>query len=335
MKIYNRLANAITFLRLLLAPLVAYTIFVATPATALWVLLFFTVVALTDFFDGLCARYFGVSQWGAFADPLADKVLIQFSMVALWFRDLVPLWIVVLVVTRDLWVTYARALLSLQGKIFKTSMLAKYKTFLQCVGVGVSLGALHGFVPYEVNYVLWISVAILTIISAADYTYRFFMSQLDSYSINRMLLSGFFFGYAPIAPGTAGTVCAWLIFLVLRYMQISLAVVISLATLFFVIGILLLRHNRDLEINDPGWVVIDEIAAFLVVLACLPAQTLVLHVIAFVLFRFFDTIKIGLVRTVDSYMKTALGIMLDDLIAAAYTLGIIWFFYYTSHSLLF
>jgi phosphatidylglycerophosphatase A len=76
--------------------------------------------------------------------------------------------------------------------------------------------------------------------------------------------------------------------------------------------------SRDLGVADHRSIVIDEIAAFLLVLFFAGADWL-RQSIAFALFRFFDIVKPPPIRQVDATMKNALGVMADDFLAAGYT----------------
>jgi phosphatidylglycerophosphatase A len=127
-------------------------------------------------------------------------------------------------------------------------------------------------------------------------------------------------GLSPFAPGTVGTLYAWLSFLVLdRYLNnLQWSLLISLG---FIIGIwLTARTASALNTADPSAVVWDEIVAFWLVLWIVMPASLAAQFIAFVLFRFFDAVKPGPVGWADREFSGGVGIMLDDLIAAGCTL---------------
>ena len=130
---------------------------------------------------------------------------------------------------------------------------------------------------------------------------------------------GFGAGLAPRAPGTAGTLAAWLLYPLLRA-PISDFVFLALLVSFFVAGLIAAdRTGRALGVPDHGAIVWDEIVAFWLVLFFTPAS-LLWQSIAFVLFRFFDIVKPQPIRWVDSRIKGGLGVMLDDVIAAGYAI---------------
>jgi phosphatidylglycerophosphatase A len=99
--------------------------------------------------------------------------------------------------------------------------------------------------------------------------------------------------------------------------------VTAAAALFFGAGIWAAGvTGRALGIADHGGIVIDEIAAFLLVLACTPAS-LGWWTVAFLLFRLFDIVKPWPIRWADRAIKGGFGVMFDDVLAAAYAIGAI------------
>ena len=151
-----------------------------------------------------------------------------------------------------------------------------------------------------------------------------------------LIALGFGAGLSPWAPGTAGTLWAWLAFLVLQLWlapaQIGWLIALSLPIGWWASS-LTARHMRIL---DPGSIVWDEVAAFWLVLWLLMPAGFVAQLAAFGLFRFFDAVKPGPVAWADNvfhhvdvqadphaWTKAGLGIMLDDLVAAFCTLLVI------------
>ncbi len=147
---------------------------------------------------------------------------------------------------------------------------------------------------------------------------------------------GFGSGLSPKAPGTAGTLWAWLAFLVLQLwlspQQLSVVVAAALPLGWWA-STVTARHMR---VRDPGQIVWDEVAAFWIVLWLVLPAGLLAQAIAFGLFRFFDAVKPGPVGWADAlfhdvdmqqdrwaWHKAGLGIMLDDLVAAFCTLLVI------------
>ncbi|MHA7898425.1 MAG: CDP-alcohol phosphatidyltransferase family protein [Henriciella sp.] len=133
--------NALTLLRCGLAVLVGWLI-LHEPRTSWVPLIAFILVALTDFADGWAARRFdAISPLGAFLDPIADKLLVGISLVALALLEagawaiLIP---AVAIVSRDVVATVLRLFPNVDMPV---SRLAKWKTALEMAGIGALLAA--------------------------------------------------------------------------------------------------------------------------------------------------------------------------------------------------
>ena len=144
---------------------------------------------------------------------------------------------------------------------------------------------------------------------------------------------GFGSGLSPKAPGTAGTLWAWLAFIVINpwLSDLGWAALIGGGTL---VGWWACTVTaRNLAIPDPGAIVWDEVLAFWLVLWLVMPTGLLGQAIAFGLFRFFDAAKPGPVRWADSLFKGSpgapvgwaqgFGILFDDFVAAGCTLAVI------------
>ncbi len=126
-------------------------------------------------------------------------------------------------------------------------------------------------------------------------------------------------GLSPFAPGTAGTAAAWLLFPLLRP-QFSDAGFLAFLAVAFVVGVFACdRTGRALGVADHGAIVWDEIVPFWLVLLIVP-EGFLWQLAAFFWFRFFDVVKPQPARWIDGHVKTGLGVMADDVVAAGYTL---------------
>ena len=141
------------------------------------------------------------------------------------------------------------------------------------------------------------------------------------------LAFGFGSGLSPFAPGTAGTLVAFPLYLLLMPL---LGQPMMLAALFagFVLGIWFCdKTGSALGVADHGGIVWDEIVAFMLILLFVPQEPIWFG-IAFGLFRLFDIWKPFPIRYFDTRIKNGFGVMLDDLLAAAYALivlqGLLW-----------
>lgn len=136
MKIIALLPNGLSFLRIILAPLFAFLFLRESHDDQLIAVLIFTVAALTDTCDGYLARRLQVtSAYGAFLDPLADKLLVITGLSCLLIRGVVGWWLVAAIVGRDVVVTWLRTHARRRGVVFATSWNAKIKTVAQFVAL--------------------------------------------------------------------------------------------------------------------------------------------------------------------------------------------------------
>ncbi|MGZ8274332.1 MAG: phosphatidylglycerophosphatase A family protein [Burkholderiaceae bacterium] len=130
---------------------------------------------------------------------------------------------------------------------------------------------------------------------------------------------GFGSGLIRPAPGTWGTLFAWLVFVVLDPWLADAAWAAVIAATFFLGAAAAERTGKALGRPDHGSIVIDEIVAFWLVLWLVPGGVFT-QAVAFVGFRLFDILKPPPIRAVDQRFKNGVGVMLDDLLAAFYTL---------------
>jgi phosphatidylglycerophosphatase A len=127
---------------------------------------------------------------------------------------------------------------------------------------------------------------------------------------------GFGTGLVPKAPGTAGTLIGVLLDPVLR--PLGLGGRMLVVALMFLAGVWLCGESaRRLGAHDHPAIVWDEIVGYLALMLCLPAGW-IWAVCGFVLFRFFDIVKPWPIRQLDHGVGGGLGIMLDDVMAAAW-----------------
>ncbi|WP_293276184.1 phosphatidylglycerophosphatase A [Neisseria sp. oral taxon 014] len=134
---------------------------------------------------------------------------------------------------------------------------------------------------------------------------------------------GFGSGLAPVAPGTFGTLPALPIAFVLYLLGVTGWWLAVLCIALFFWGVWICSHTeRELGIQDYGGIVWDEIVAMLLVLAFVPFRWK-WWLAAFVLFRVFDAVKPWPIKWFDARIHGGLGIMLDDIIAAFFTLFVL------------
>lgn len=143
-----------------------------------------------------------------------------------------------------------------------------------------------------------------------------------------LIALGFGSGLSPVAPGTAGTLWAWLAFVLMApwFSPLQTGLLIAAAALLGWWAATLTAKNMG--VADPGSIVWDEVVAFWLILWLITPAGLWGQLVAFVLFRFFDAVKFGPTAWADKHFKGfgwrgGFGIMLDDLAAAFCTLLVI------------
>ena len=144
--------NILTVMRIFLTPIFIICLFSDFFGAQLWALIIFIVASITDAYDGYLARKNNmVTDTGQFLDPLADKILLSSAFISFSIMGLIDIWMVALIIFRDLFVTSLRVLLSRKGFIMITSKIAKSKTAVQ---IGIIIFTLLFLTLKAFNWVL-------------------------------------------------------------------------------------------------------------------------------------------------------------------------------------
>lgn len=126
------LPNQLTILRIILTPVFLYLFLSGDTMLMRISLVVFIIAAITDWYDGWLARKFNyITNWGKFMDPLADKILTSAAFLGFVVLDVLPLWMVIVIVVRDFAITLLRVYADYKKIKFTTTRLAKVKTFTQ------------------------------------------------------------------------------------------------------------------------------------------------------------------------------------------------------------
>jgi cardiolipin synthase (CMP-forming) len=162
------LANWLTVLRIVLIPFFVSALIYRETG---WALGFFLSAVLTDVLDGFVARRTKVTSLGRFLDPLADKLLLATAFVLLPILDGIPVWVTVVVVSRDVIIAlgYLLIYLNWSSTQIKVRFLGKSATFLQSVCVGSVLLNMLLAGPEWISLYLAYLVALVTAGSGIDY----------------------------------------------------------------------------------------------------------------------------------------------------------------------
>ena len=128
------LPNALTLLRIFLVPFLVVVLLTRFSGREYAGLAIFLVAAITDFFDGYIARKRNqMTRLGALLDPIADKLLMATAFVVLAYVKILPVWLAVLVISRDLFILTGSVLILLlhgEGRI-RTTIISKANTVVQ------------------------------------------------------------------------------------------------------------------------------------------------------------------------------------------------------------
>ncbi|MBR3873010.1 MAG: CDP-diacylglycerol--glycerol-3-phosphate 3-phosphatidyltransferase [Clostridia bacterium] len=170
--------NRLSLMRIASVPVITLLLSVNGAWTRYVALFLFIFASITDFVDGHLARKYGlVTNFGKFIDPVADKMLVLSTMVMLSWHGLLPAWIVVTVLFRELAVDGLRLVAVEQGKVIAAANLGKIKTTCQMTMIITHLVYLAQFpllhiLAYWLLIPTQIAVLIMTIWSGADYFIR-------------------------------------------------------------------------------------------------------------------------------------------------------------------
>lgn len=147
------------------------------------------------------------------------------------------------------------------------------------------------------------------------------LAQIALKTPSGLLAFGFGSGLSPFAPGTAGTVAAIPFAIAIKHLD-SMWFWLALLTAF-VLGVWLCgRVSEKLGVHDHGGIVWDEMVGYWLAVAFVPTGWEWL-LAAFVIFRFFDIAKPWPIKQLDRHVTGGFGIMIDDVLAAVYTMVIL------------
>ncbi|MBL7224617.1 MAG: CDP-diacylglycerol--glycerol-3-phosphate 3-phosphatidyltransferase [Desulfobacteraceae bacterium] len=171
------LPNTLTFTRLVSIPIVLICLSFPGRWGSFLAALFFVLASVTDILDGFFARKYGtVTVLGKLLDPLVDKLLVSLTMIMLIPLNRIPVWMVIVIIAREIALTGLRGIAVGEGIVIQASALGKYKAILQSVALG---GLCLHYVYLGINFhvvgmvFLW-GALILTLWSGWDYFRRFY-----------------------------------------------------------------------------------------------------------------------------------------------------------------
>lgn len=180
--------NQLSLLRIILSPVFLY-LFLSTDSFYKQIsLVVFLIAVSTDWYDGWHARKYGlISKVGIFLDPLADKVLTSFAFIGFNLIGIMPLWMVIVIVVRDLVITLLRSYEEMKGRTMKTTFTAKTKTFVQMAYIFLVvilvclttfnfspdlINSIWDFLYSEINYLIMLFITLITLYTGITYFFE-------------------------------------------------------------------------------------------------------------------------------------------------------------------
>lgn len=180
--------NQLSLLRIILAPVFLYLFLSENHFYKKLSLIVFFIAVTTDWYDGWHARRYGqISKAGIFLDPLADKILTSIAFIGFYKLGIMPLWMVILIVIRDIVITLLRSIQEAKGKTLRTSFIAKTKTFIQMTYIFLIVilvcllsfeisenikNQISEFLYSDLNFYLMLFVTLITIYTGISYFFE-------------------------------------------------------------------------------------------------------------------------------------------------------------------
>jgi CDP-diacylglycerol--glycerol-3-phosphate 3-phosphatidyltransferase len=356
--IRQQAANILTIFRVILVPFFIYALFGHSVPSAVASLLLFITASISDYFDGYLARRLKTrSRFGAFLDPLADKILTGGAFISFVILPdfLIPFWLVLIILLREITVTLFRVIAIKSKMEVKTEFSGKIKTAFQMFSVisilllfcikrifvskrpelgtaeGVELwnrlaGDAAGLFLYYIPLALVSISAVLALVSMVQYIVKNreilfgFSGKPILGFIVKLFATGFFTGYMPFASGTFGTLLGCAVWVLLSRTVFYFAALFLFTAIGFAVSGY--AEKNIFYKKDSPRIVIDELAGILAVFVSFKFfpgfPGFVYLAVGFLLFRFFDILKPFPIRNIQK-IGGAAGVMLDDLLSAVFT----------------
>ncbi len=171
------IANILTVIRIILVPLFVWFYLAGTTSYQVWATAIFFIAGWTDQLDGYLARSRGlVTDFGKIADPIADKALVIAALILLSHADLVPWWVTVVIIVRELGITFLRFFM-IRKAVIAASRGGKIKTTLQMLFIFLLLIPWQGLVAQPggwilAGHIIMYAAVIVTVVSGLEYCWN-------------------------------------------------------------------------------------------------------------------------------------------------------------------
>ena len=170
------LSNILTISRIIIIPVIVILIYLKTPLSGWVAFILFCLAGITDYFDGYIARIRKeISNLGIFLDPIADKLLVASVILILTSKEIISNYEIIpalIILVREITVSGLREFLARIKMSVPVSKIAKFKTALQLIALGILILSEGGITVLPVlmfgKIALWIA-ALLTLYTGYDY----------------------------------------------------------------------------------------------------------------------------------------------------------------------
>lgn len=334
------LPNKLTLLRIILTVFFVVFIFLPGISFKILALFIFSIAALTDLLDGMIAKSMNlITNFGKIMDPIADKILVLSAFLSFIQLQLIPAWIVIVIIARESAITSLRFLALYRGKVIPASKGGKYKTVSQMAAIFIILiflilkelvkNDLYSYPSFNMImsttvYLAMLSTVTLTLISGISYVwdnrglFMEFEDEKNSIFVSSIKLSSslFYLGYSPFLPGTLASLAGLLVYML--FLKASPGMHLSIVLIMTCFGFWLSGEaEKILGKKDAREIIIDDFNGMLIGLLFLPYKPM-LALAAFIIFRVMDGLKPYPINKIDK-LPGSLGIMGDDILAGIYT----------------
>lgn len=330
------LPNLLSLLRVFIAPIVYQMIISSDTTFIFYALIIFSVGAITDYLDGFLARKWGdTSSFGSFLDPIADKILTNSALLALMSIHIIDVWMIAIIIARDVLMTLLRVYADRVDRPIKTSITAKIKTAIQLI---FTIGILfllsfdtHGEYLSKwdsiIDITIW-SIVTLTVFTSFEYIVqnreliRLLMKEPLLPGIHTMIATFLGIGFSPLAPGTVASFSALLVLLFpITHFQLFL-----LSSITFFVSIASITFIESTYGDDASIIVIDEVIGVWLILSIpIISHSPMSVFISIVIFRIFDIIKPFPINVINR-QNGPIWVLADDILAAIFTIFIMFTF---------
>lgn len=138
--IFRNIANSVTIFRIALVPLFLFFIFQKDILSIILAFIIFIIASITDLYDGYLARNRKeITNFGIIMDPIADKLIVLSALISFVQLDIIPSWIVIVIVAREFLITVLRTMALAKNKVLGSIKSGKYKTVSQMIAIIIIL----------------------------------------------------------------------------------------------------------------------------------------------------------------------------------------------------